>query len=253
MYSFGAMKTHSAKKLRSPSGFTLVELLVVIAIVAVLVAIGVGSILKFRGAANKTVTMGNVRQLQLANISYASDHNGNYVAVYSFDGDGVLNSHWKVNPEYLALLHGHDVVYQANGKVNVNPPQEFLDQVVVKSKGLYWSSISASYGLNELQGGTWGQKGKSNGLKMSQVNNPARTFAFATATDWIAKYNGSTLWPSNPVKGYDSAGMIAYRYDNKAVIVYFDGHVALMSPADIRKELDRGGRNSVFWNARSGS
>lgn len=85
------------------------------------------------------------------------------------------------------------------------------------------------------------------------MNNPARTFAFATCTDWMVKYDASTRWTTSPAKGDDSSRMIAYRYDNKAIFVFFDGHVGLMSPADVKKQLNQDGRNSVFWNGRSGS
>lgn len=34
--------------------------------------------------------MGDIRQLQLANISYAAGNNGTYIAVFSNDGDGKL-------------------------------------------------------------------------------------------------------------------------------------------------------------------
>ncbi len=247
------MKPYSENFRRPTTGFTLVELLVVITIVAVLAAVGVGGMLKYRKAADKTVTSNNVRQLQIANASYAADHSGNYVPVFSFNGERELNSHWKVNAEYLALLHGQDFVYKENGDENLNPPESFLDKIVVREKGSNWNQIAASYGINELQGASWGGENAKNGFKVVQVKNPARTFAFATATDWMAKYGAATEWTSRQPKGYDSSGMMAYRYDNKAIVVYFDGHVGLVSPDQVQKYIKDNGRDSAFWNGRSES
>ena len=98
------MKTNSPTSHRISTGFTLVELLVVIAIIAVLVTIGIGAIYKLRGAADKTVTMGNVRQLQFANASYAADHNG------------------KLNPGVCKQLGGRGVKQSLEGQRGIPRP-----------------------------------------------------------------------------------------------------------------------------------
>ena len=102
---------------------------------------------------------------------------------------------------------------------------------------------------SNLPGGHYGQKNASRGYRVSQVNNPARTAAFMTCTDWIAKYTGRLDWKIGESKeGYDPSGMIAFRHDGKAPVAYYDGHVGLITPADVKKFDANGGEQNVFWN-----
>jgi prepilin-type N-terminal cleavage/methylation domain-containing protein len=59
-------------------GFTLIELLVSIAIIALLLSLLVPVLRQSREAARATVCLSNVRQLALANETYAGDHGGRY-------------------------------------------------------------------------------------------------------------------------------------------------------------------------------
>ena len=57
-----------------PSGFTLVELLVVLAIVSVLAALLLPAMAQAKAKAQSAVCQGNLKQLQLAWLNYAYDH-----------------------------------------------------------------------------------------------------------------------------------------------------------------------------------
>ncbi len=64
----------------SEPGFTLVELLVVMAIIAILMALLMPAISNAKAKANQTSCLNNMRQLTLAAIMYASDHDEEFPA-----------------------------------------------------------------------------------------------------------------------------------------------------------------------------
>lgn len=64
----------------NPRGFTLIELLIVIAVIAVLLAILIPVTRAARERAQRAVCLSNLRQLTLAWIAYADDHDGKLVA-----------------------------------------------------------------------------------------------------------------------------------------------------------------------------
>lgn len=66
------------KRIR-PTGFTLIELLVVISIIALLVGILLPTLGKARQTAWTTQCASNIRQLALANVTYATSHRDRYV------------------------------------------------------------------------------------------------------------------------------------------------------------------------------
>jgi prepilin-type N-terminal cleavage/methylation domain-containing protein len=67
------------KRSRPPLGFTLIELLVVISIVALLIAILLPALNGAREAARNVACLSNVRQSGTAMLTYASDHDGEFM------------------------------------------------------------------------------------------------------------------------------------------------------------------------------
>lgn len=86
-----AVITHSLSKSSSTSqcklalhralGFTLVELLVVIAIISLIVSMVLIAIPQVQRQARSTVCLSNQRQLNMAFVSYFSDHEGRFIGV----------------------------------------------------------------------------------------------------------------------------------------------------------------------------
>lgn len=73
-------KTASRPSSHRPYGFTLVELLVVIGIIAILAALLFPSLANAKSKANSIKCLSNLRQLDMALVMYAGDHDGSFPA-----------------------------------------------------------------------------------------------------------------------------------------------------------------------------
>jgi len=75
--------------------FTLIELLVAITIIGILAALILPAIAKVRGKAYETTCINNLKQLYMASMMYADDHNGslpNIPYINPTDGKGVRDA-----------------------------------------------------------------------------------------------------------------------------------------------------------------
>lgn len=241
-------KPSSSCPRRSGNGFTLVELLVVIAIIAVLTTLSVLGFSRMRAAGDRATTVSVLRQLQIANYSYANDHNGQYVPISSMDENNNRVNDWHQNSVFLAYLTGDQSALERGEVVTSKVPVSVLDPIVVRSKKRLWNRLFASYGYNQ-QNMPPAQAGRDRSFRVSQVTHPSRSAAFITATDWIVTYNSRFLWEADPVEGKTTNQRIAYRHDGKAVVVYYDGSTGLISPNEMRAIDKQGGSNHSFWKA----
>jgi prepilin-type N-terminal cleavage/methylation domain-containing protein/prepilin-type processing-associated H-X9-DG protein len=207
------------------NGFTLVELLVVIAIIAVLVTISITSIFHFRKSADKTVALGSLRQLQIANTSYATENNGRFVPPQS-DVDGVTYQ-WFENPEFVTWLKGSESTYSSSGTPDVTLPNTLMDPAVVRERGANYTSLEASYAYTVPIGG--------NALRQAQLRNPENSAVFITCGE--------------PFVDHTTKSKIAYRHNERALVAFYDGHAKPIILSDITRIDSEGGANNVFWQA----
>ena len=70
------MTVHRPRSVRPRRAFTLIELLIVIGIIVVLVGLVVPSLARVRDSAREVVCRSNQRQIALAFLSFAADHEG---------------------------------------------------------------------------------------------------------------------------------------------------------------------------------
>jgi prepilin-type processing-associated H-X9-DG protein len=230
-------------------GFTLVEILVVIVIIITLAALSLMGLRRMREAGDRATTISVMRQLQLANVGYASDHNGQYVPMESYDENNARSNEWHHSSVFLAYLTNDQSALEM-GKKTTDVPTSVLDPVVVRAKQRMWDKLFASYGYNQ-QGMPPATPKSDRSFKTSEVTHPSRSAAFITATDWKVIHSSRFRWLDNPVEGKSTDQKMAYRHGGKAIVVYYDGSTGFVSPADIRAFDAQGGANHPFWKANA--
>jgi len=246
---------------RAKNAFTLVELLVVIAVIAMLLAILSPTLVAARSQARAIICRSNLHQLLLANIGYATENNGSFVAAASDIYDmtsgnkhrwhGVrddLNSPFDPKRSPLAA-------YLADGTVKKCPTK------VKFRKGLPWDynfeDGCGGYGYNmEYIGSRIWESGFSkaaceNTTKDTEVRSPSRTVMFADAAlprldkssnqTYLQEY--SFVKPTyilglhgKPMVGAYFSPSIHFRHRGKANIGWADGHADSRTMAAFEKK-----------------
>ncbi|MGE9267675.1 MAG: type II secretion system protein [Verrucomicrobiales bacterium] len=241
--------------------FTLVELLVVIAIIAVLVALAFVGARKGLDAATLAKGMSRIKSLQQANAAYAADNNGKFAIVLSSRNSGGqfqrtdYNDAWCNNPGFVSHLTGHDKPINSESRMD----ERVLDPVEMKAKGTRYWYLGVSYGAvhtKNVPGPGWQAGGgnippgvgEHNQWSVHTVHDPSRMAAFITSNDHLGKFSGRYIWRDNPGFGY-SNGRVSYRYPGeKALAVFFDGHVETFTMADMERiDASGGSEDNVFW------
>lgn len=241
--------------LKNRHGYTLVELLVVIAILAILFVLSTIGFQRYRSYADRNVSMGNLRTMQLSNALYAQENNGRYVPMEQYNSSGGRENEWYANRVFLSYVTGGEI--GPNTPSPIVYPQSILDPAAVRAKGRLWNHIFASYGYVQEGMPAVGSPPRPNairGFRASQVTDPSRSAAFITATDWKLTYNSRFNWvnderPDSEKEGKSTDQRIAFRYDGRAVVAYYDGSVRMITPEDLRAIDSQGGNRHAFWNA----
>ena len=204
-----------------------------------------------RAAGDKASAMAIMRQLQVANFSYANDHNGQFVPIAGKDAGGALNQEWWRDGVFRPYLTGDPNDAQKTADQLLTAPTNLLDPVVVRTKARQWDRLSASYGFNST-GLTYPTDNTSPpyAYKPFQVNDPTRTAFIVSATDYTVNYAGRNLWQSAPVEGKTTNSKMAFRHGGKAIVIYYDGSSGLIAPADISRFDAEGGVTHPFWKAK---
>ncbi|QYY37279.1 prepilin-type N-terminal cleavage/methylation domain-containing protein [Ruficoccus sp. ZRK36] len=227
---------------RPLKGFSLVELLVSIAVITILAAILIASTRAIRTHSHKTVSLSNLRSLQLANMTYANEHGGKYVPNVSRTETGYRP--WYNNREFFAALgmDSENIGYYDVFKNMLDPLASSSEinrpDYIYRSYGYNTNGLSINWNDFSPDGYGW---------RVFDIDHPARTMAFATASDWIVGYGGRFRFFDDP--NTSSNGAISYRYPtDMALLVYFDGHTGIITREDIEKIDTIGANNNIFWN-----
>src|SRR3989454_2116919 len=180
--------------------FTLIELLVVVAIIAILASLLLPVLARAKAKAHGVVCLNNTRQLGLAWLLYADDHNGRLA--YNLGGDvkirgvapanylnwvnNVLN--WELKPDNtnLATIKQASLGPYASKAVNIyRCPSDNVLSGIQRAAG--WSARVRSYSMNAMIGdaGDLSQSGFNRNnpdyvqfFNLSSIPQPTGIFVF---------------------------------------------------------------------------
>ena len=228
------------------SGFTLVELLVVVAIVALLIGVLLPALGQAREAGMMTVSMSNLRQLQLANSAHALERDDRYVAGAPRFRENLERWHGTraslsvpFEPEGAPLtsfLEGDAVSGVLRACPRFVPIAESL-----REAGIGFEASAGGYGYNNAYAGTVRERvgpvisvvrDDTRGERTARFAQPSRTIGFATSafvTDRLIEYSfvEPPLIPQSPWARYDPS--MHFRFGGsggKALAVWLDGHAS---------------------------
>ena len=252
------MKRRLSHERVNGSPFTLIELLVVIAIIAILASILMPALSSARERGKAAVCVNNLKSMSGALHSYADDFRG--IIVYQY----VLPTG---NPSYLSKLY--DGKYLTNNKIYpsgnsgsygrfnrvtfcpssaFDPPYSDYSNAEYRVYGMLTLNGDNDYtatGNNkkELLGNIWfeQQLGSSSAqirfYKVSNVKTPGSVTYFGESS-----YNSTAAdpnknrpcWQFIVGKTYGGAPHIKLQHNDRANMVFFDGHVAAQDRYQLR-------------------
>lgn len=226
-------------------GFTLIELLVSIAIVSILATLlflGVKSYIK---SGQKAAEVAAGRTLMSAFHSYAADNGGNIIkaldpkpgSVIDNRGKPVMSHAARRWPWRLAPYFDYDVNVLIVNNKEAAPADDRMFSYLV--------TVFTTLGMN----GTYvGGKHHSSRVDPKHITNilqphkPSELVVFASAKMEGAPHPG--CFDVGP-DGSGAVGTVDYKYSNKAVVAYFDGHVELNTEEQL-KDISRWSNKSSF-------
>lgn len=214
-----------------PSGFTLIETLSAVAMLAVLVALMLPALGFARKKANASIVTGNFRQLAVAQMAYAVDHDGAITPVYGTAG-GTTSWQDSLFPYvYTAAAMEKKTLLQLKsmGRTVYDVPESSRANLNLKSIGMNWYIYTGS---------------TQKSVMLNIVSRPSRVILLAE----MEEINGDTVRPPDLAGGEGKPGAVAFRRDGgkASVMAFFDGHIELVNE-DAQVYTGQKGENLWKW------
>jgi prepilin-type N-terminal cleavage/methylation domain-containing protein len=233
----------------SISGFTLVELLTVIAIIALLASLLLPVVDKAKQRAGETMCQNNIRQLQLAWIMYAADHNDKLPrnAAGLDAGKTLENPGWIAGTMWLDCDAGQDLTESTNTELLVGERYAPCGSIggYVKNAAVYHcpadrSTVSflgnlrqrvRSVSINGYMGGSEQEAGFREFSKLSEITAPGPSDAWVFMDERADSINDG-LFAVNAAAQFAIVDYPSCYHSGGSCLTFADGH------ADYHKWLE---------------
>jgi prepilin-type processing-associated H-X9-DG protein/prepilin-type N-terminal cleavage/methylation domain-containing protein len=217
---------------RRHSAFTLVEMLVVIVILSILLALIFPVATASKRAANNAVCVGNLKQIGIGLLTYATDHDGRLIPGACLNDAETYNWYHLLNQECMG---GNP----ANKDIPtwLKCPSKTLPTNPKLPIGYGWNFWSGTY-TDTLADGGFGYKpnlGELGGFgynsRLADVTRPSHTIIVGDSRDLEAppqQWSHMFLYP--PRGQYAAVRYRASRHNGKGNYLMVDGHVEALPP-----------------------
>lgn len=239
----------------------MTELLVVFLILIGLAAITIPFVLNMRKFAGSAKTVTNLRQIQAANMSYASDNGGFFVGNAPFgEGSDKWGAHtWFSYMPFVGMLGvnttgGGDDGNNIADAWDVNYPEGLKCGLDVPSPGskqrftivMNWSKWT------HRQDGTPFSSSDANGhwidgkILQNRIKNPDKLIMFFESADFWGTFYTRLEWKADD--GNWQKGMAFRNKGDGCNVAFADGHVGVLTRKDVEKD-NAVTRRYFFWDA----